>query len=194
MDLPESVLADGLLSESERAVFALFKDFVDSEGAAREKKAIKLGDILGTPGEFGTYLQGKEEERLIRSFHLMRVFRENAELLIEKTWVDHSEDKPKERLHADLESLASEWRSGSVSPAFRRFVSIARSVPALLFGPQGRTPDFLEYAFRIDPKFGLFFWFVGELEKQTRAEVEVRDRPGLYHLETLLGAYLLSNF
>ena len=194
MDLPKVVLADGLLSDSDRAVLRLFVSFVDAEGSEREKLAIALADTLGNPGEFGAYLQGNAEERLIRSFHLMRVFRENTELLIDKTWVDHSEEKPKERLHEDLEALIADWRKNSIQSAFLRFVSIARSVPALLFGPTGRSPEFLEYAFRIDPKFGLFFWIVGELEKQTRSEVEVADRTGLYHLEILLGAYVLSSF
>lgn len=194
MDLPKVVLADGLLSDSDRAVLRLFVSFVDAEGSEREKLAIALADTLGNPGEFGAYLQGNAEERLIRSFHLMRVFRENMELLIDKTWVDHSEEKPKERLHEDLEALIADWRKNSIQSAFLRFVSIARSVPALLFGPTGRSPEFLEYAFRIDPKFGLFFWIVGELERQARSEMELADRATLFHLEILLGAYVLSSF
>lgn len=194
MDLPKVVLADGLLSDSDRAVLRLFVSFVDAEGSEREKLAIALADTLGNPGEFGAYLQGNAEKRLIRSFHLMRVFRENTELLIDKTWVDHSEEKPKERLHEDLEALIADWRKNSIQSAFLRFVSIARSVPALLFGPTGRSPEFLEYAFRIDPKFGLFFWIVGELERQARSEMELADRANLFHLEILLGAYVLSSF
>ncbi len=194
MNFPEVVLADGLLSDSDRDVLRLFASFVDAGGDERETLAIKLADALGNPGEFGVYLRGNAEERLIRSFHLMRVFRENMELLIDKTWVDHSEEKPKERLHEDLESLIADWRKNSVQSAFLRFVSIARSVPALLFGPTGRSPEFLEYAFRIDPKFGLFFLIVGELERQTRSESEPSDRAGLLHLEILIGAYVLSSF
>ncbi|MEN6478002.1 MAG: hypothetical protein ABFC75_08470 [Rectinema sp.] len=194
MDLPESVLADGLLSDQERETFILFGALVEAEGKEREVLAVRIADILGNPGEFAPYLQGEEEERTIRSFHLLRVFRENVELLIQKTWVDKSEEKPKERLLEDLERFIAEYRESAIMPAFRRFVGIARSVPALLFGSIGRSPDFLEYAFRIDPKFGLFFWFVGELEEQTHSAQTDGECNGLYRLETLLGAYILSSF
>ena len=194
MDLPKVALADGLLSDQERETFSLFDAFVEAEGKEREALVVRLADVLGNPGEFSIYLQGEEEDKQIRSFHLLRVFRENVELLIQKTWVDKSEEKPKERLLEDLERFIAEYRENAVMSAFRRFVGIARSVPALLFGTIGRTPDFLEYAFRIDPKFGLFFWLVGELEEQTRAPHDDKDRTELYRLETLLGAYILSSF
>ncbi len=135
-----------------------------------------------------------DDQRLIRTFHLLRVFRENVELLVHKTWVNESEEKPKQILFEDLKVFVEDYRAGRMGSAFRRFVSIARAIPSLLFGSAGKAPDFLEYAFRIDPKFGLFFWFVGELEKQMRSNEEIEDRDELYKLETLLGAYVLSCF
>jgi hypothetical protein len=193
MDIPSAAKVDSLLSESERQAFDVFETLVGAK-SDRGFQAARLADFLGNPGEFSTYLQGSDEERLVRSFHLLRIFRENVELLVHKTWVDQSEDKPKERLLEDLESFIGEYREGDVLAAFRRFVGIARSIPTLLFGAAGRAPDFLDYAFRIDPKFGLFFWYVGELEKQIRTPPSGGDTEELYALETLLGAYVLASF
>ena len=153
-----------------------------------------MADVLGNPGEFAFYVHCSDDQRLIRTFHLLRVFRENVELLVHKTWVNESEEKPKQILFEDLKVFVEDYRAEKMGSAFRRFVSIARAIPSLLFGSAGRAPDFLEYAFRIDPKFGLFFWFVGELEKQMRSNEEIEDRDELYKLETLLGAYILSCF
>jgi hypothetical protein len=60
-----------------------------------------------------------------------------------------------------------------------------------LFGHQSRAEDFIAYCFRIDPKFGLFFWYVSELEKQAREGVNDED---LLTVESLIGVYVLSCF
>ena len=33
----------------------------------------------------------------------------------------------------------------------------------LMFGQMSRTPDFEEYALRIDPEFGIFCWYIQNL-------------------------------
>ncbi|HTX72604.1 MAG TPA: hypothetical protein VMC79_07235, partial [Rectinemataceae bacterium] len=75
---------------------------------------------------------------------------------------------------------------------FRRFVALAHAIANLLFGAQSRASDFLVYCFRIDPKFGLFFWFVGELEGQVRGAPLPGDE--LLTMEILIGVYVLSSF
>lgn len=185
---------DTFLSDSEKKTLELFHALVDEKGSVRESYAIRLADVLGNPGEFSFYMQCSEDQKLIRTFHLLRVFRENVELLVHKTWVNEADEKPKEILFEDLKVFIEDYRDGRMTSAFRRFVSIARTIPSLLFGSAGRAPDFLEYAFRIDPKFGLFFWYVNELEKQMRASSNIEDKDQLYRIETLLGAYILSCF
>lgn len=187
-------MLDTFLSDSEKKTLELFHDLVSAKSSLRESFAIRLADVLGNPGEFSFYIHCTDDQKLIRTFHLLRVFRENVELLVHKTWVNEGDEKPKEILFEDLKAFIEDYRLGKMSSAFRKFVSIARTIPSLLFGSAGRAPDFLEYAFRIDPKFGLFFWFVGELEKQMRASEEIAEREELYKLETLLGAYILSCF
>jgi len=194
MDYAEPSVLDAYLTDTEKRTLELFQALVREKGALRESYAIRLADVLGNPGEFAFYIHCSDDQRLIRTFHLLRVFRENVELLVHKTWVNESEEKPKQILFEDLKVFVEDYRAERMGSAYRRFVSIARAIPSLLFGSAGRAPDFLEYAFRIDPKFGLFFWFVGELEKQMRSTGEIEARDELYKLETLLGAYILSCF
>lgn len=187
-------MLDTYLTDSEKRTLELFNALVSEKCSMRESYAIRLADVLGNPGEFSFYIHCTEDQKLIRTFHLLRVFRENVELLVHKTWVNDADEKPKQILFEDLKLFIEDYREGKMGSAFRRFVSIARAIPSLLFGSAGRAPDFLEYAFRIDPKFGLFFWYVSELEKQMRAASDIVERDELYRLETLLGAYILSCF
>lgn len=192
MDFADGPALDSFLSDSDKRALELFNAMVAKVGQEREAKAEHLADILGNSGEFGFYLGGTEDQRLIRTFHLLRVFRENVELLAHKTWVTEADEKTNQILFEDLRVFIEDYRGGRMGSAFRRFVSIARVIPTFFFGSAGRAPDFLEYAFRMDPRFGLFFWYVGELEKQMRSTAELTDKDQLFRLETLLGAYALS--
>jgi hypothetical protein len=194
MDNPGTSMLDAYLTDSEKRTLELFHALVSEKSSLRESYAIRLADVLGNPGEFSFYMHCTSDQKLIRTFHLLRVFRENVELLVHKTWVNEADEKPKEILFEDLKVFIEDYREDKMGSAFRRFVSIARAIPSLLFGSAGRAPDFLEYAFRIDPKFGLFFWFVGELEKQMRSSSEIVEKDDLFRIETLLGAYILSCF
>jgi len=194
MDYADTSMLDSYLSDSEKRTLELFHALVSEKAAMRESYAIRLADVLGNPGEFSFYIHCTEDQKLIRTFHLLRVFRENVELLVHKTWVEKTEEKPKERLLSDLEAFERDFMKGSVSLAFLRFVAIARSVATLLFGSAGRAADFILYAFRIDPKFGLFFWYVGELENQTRVPMEGPAAEALMRVESLIGVFTLSCF
>jgi hypothetical protein len=191
MSFPESAIDDRLVTDAEKAAFDVLPLLVGADDARRSRYAIQLADIIGNPGEFQQYVVGAPAERLARIDHLLRVFRDNVELLIHKTWVEKSEEKPKERLIEDLAAFERDFREGAISPAFRRFVGIANAIAGLLFGHQSRAADFLVYCFRIDPKFGLFFWFIGELERQSR---ESSPSDGVMADEILIGTYAVSSF
>ena len=194
MEHADVAVLDPFLTDSEKRTLELFHSMVSEKGPVRESYAIRLADVLGNPGEFTFYIHCTDDQKLIRTFHLLRVFRENVELLVHRTWVSEADEKPKEALIEDLKAFVEDYRDGRMGSSFRRFVSLSRAIPSLLFGSAGRAPDFLEYAFRIDPKFGLFFWFVSELEKQMRSAGDFAEKDELFRLETLLGAYVLSCF
>jgi len=180
-----------LVTDAEKVAFETLPLLIGAADARRGRYAIQLADILGNPGEFEQYISGNGAERLAHMDRLLRMFRENVELLVHKTWVEKSEERPKERLLEDLLAFEREFRDGIVSPAFKRFVALANSIASLLFGHQSKAEDFVLYCFRIDHKFGLFFWYIGELEKQAREGSYTDD---LLTVETLIGAYVLSSF
>jgi hypothetical protein len=192
MSFPESAIDDRLVTDAERTAFHLMPLLVAADDGVRTRYAIQLADIMGNPAEFQHYVVGSSGDRLARMDRLLRVFRENVELLVHKTWVEKSEEKPKERLLEELLSFERDFRDGAVGPAFRRFVALAHSIANLLFGAQSRAEDFLVYCFRIDPKLGLFFWYVAELEKQVRSAASPSD--DLMTTEALVGVYVLSSF
>ena len=194
MDFVDSARVDTLVTGSEKKVFELFESMVKSTGQERKKSALALANLLGNPGEFSFYIDCTEDQRLIRVFHLLRVFRENMTLLINKTWADGSQNTTQEELLGDLARFIEEYRDFRIVSAFRTFVGIARQIPSLLFGSLGKANDFLEYAFRIDPKFGLFFWYIGEIELQLRNIENIPEHRELFDLEVLIGAFVLSCF
>jgi hypothetical protein len=191
MSSRETAIDERLATEAEKAAFKALPLLISAEESRRARYAVQIADILGNAGEFHQYVSGSGPERLARIDRLLRVFRENVELLVHKTWVEKAEEKPKDRLLEDLLAFEREFRDGAVVNAFKRFVALANSLASLLFGHQSKAEDFLAYCFRIDPKFGLFFWYIGELEKQAR---EGSFPEELFTMETILGVYVLSSF
>ncbi|HUW40639.1 MAG TPA: hypothetical protein VMV90_06480 [Rectinemataceae bacterium] len=192
MSFVESAIDDRLVTEAEKAAFEVLPLLAGASGELRNRYAVQLADLMGDPGEFQHYLVGSSADRLARIDRLLRVFHENVELLVHKTWVEKTDEKPKERLLDDLSAVERDFREGAIAPAFKRFVALAHAIAHLLFGQQSRASDFLVYCFRIDPKFGLFFWYIDQLEAQARGPSLPTDE--LMTLETLLGVYVLSSF
>lgn len=191
MSSRETEIDERLATDAEKAAFKALPLLIAADENRRARYAIQIADVLGNSGEFHQYVSGSPPERLARIDRLLRVFRENVELLVHKTWVEKAEEKPKDRLLEDLLTFEREFRDGAVGASFKRFVALANSLASLLFGHQSKAEDFVAYCFRIDLKFGLFFWYVGELEKQAREGDHADD---LLTVETLLGVYVLSSF
>jgi hypothetical protein len=191
MSSRETETDDLVATDIEKAAFKALPLLIAADENRRARYAVQIADILGNSGEFHQYVSGSAADRLARIDRLLRVFRENVELLVHKTWVEKTEEKPKDRLLEDLSTFEREFRDGAVVAAFKRFVALANSLASLLFGHQSKAEDFVAYCFRIDLKFGLFFWYVGELEKQAREGDHADD---LLTVETLLGVYVLSSF
>ncbi|MDA8426160.1 MAG: hypothetical protein M0Z80_08465 [Treponema sp.] len=192
MSFVETAIDDRLVTEAEKAAFAVLPLLVGAAGEKRNRYAAQLADLMGDPGEFQHYLVGPPADRLARIDRLLHIFHENVELLVHKTWVEKTDEKPKERLLDDLFAVERDFRDGSIASAFKRFVALAHALAHLLFGAQSRASDFLVYCFRIDPKFGLFFWYIDQLEAQARASCLPSE--DLLTVETLLGIYVLSSF
>lgn len=173
----------------EKAAFEIFPLLVSTNNVVlRREYASALADIIGTPGDFHTYVRGNSGDLASRHKHLMEIFKDNVRLLVDKTWVDKHDDKRKARTIQELEALATAFLGGDYQGGLKRFTSVADSVAILLFGEAPSDDGFMDYVFRIDPRLGVFYWYISCLREQAKVE------PELARLELLVGLYSLSSF
>ena len=125
---------------------------------------------------------GGEEEKLISSFY------NNLLLLIQKTWVEKSDQELKEQVLYQLKELTSHLERKTYAKAYDLFLKIVDTVVYLMFGAQSKAKDFEEYALRIDPEFGIFWWYIQALPKENAGQEE-KSRTCV-----LLGMYFLANY
>ena len=116
---------------------------------------------------------------------LVSSFKKNLTLLIQKTWVEKSDIALKDQLLYQLEIFLSndKW-----SDNYTLFLQLINQAVFLMFGQKPDTPDFAEYTLRIDPEFGIFWWYVSNLPPTTEwSEDKCR-------LAMMLGMYFLANY
>lgn len=190
MGFPEYATDDPLAMDVEKAAFEVFPLLIGAENRfLREQYATAFANILGNSGEFHRYVTGSPGDRLVRINTLFKAFRDNAGLLVSKTWVEDHDLARKEAVGTDLASFVMDFQNGDAAKALPRFVALARGIAHLLFGHQSNAKDFIEYVFRIDPKLGLFFWYVeelGRLDSNAAEELKI--------LLLILGVYFIASF
>jgi len=89
---------------------------------------------------------------------------------------------------AALESFVGMVSAGDCVNALPAFVGVANSVAVLLFGEDANDAGFMEYVFRIDPRLGIFYWYVERLRGQSQVD------PDLALIELYIGIYSLASF
>ena len=148
------------------------------------KASVTLADFFGAGNAFKKIADGTDdsEEKLISSFH------NNLVLLIQKTWVEKSDETLKAQVLYQLEEFCGQITSKAYTQAYPQFFSILNDVVYLMFGTQTKSTDFADYALRIDPEFGIFWWYIQSLPKDA-AWTEEKSRIAL-----LLGMYFLANY
>jgi hypothetical protein len=187
-----------LVRDYQRVASEIFPLIIKADNSfLRDQYAIAFANVLGNQGEFYQYLTGPQGERLLNVDKLLSSFKSNVSLIVQKTWVESAETEAREAVLADMESLAAAFSGASYEKALERFLSMVRKLAALIFGSLSEQDDFVEYAFRIEPKFGLFVWFVGEIEREWKAAGKGTDaasgtRADITRLELLIGMYFLS--
>ncbi len=122
------------------------------------------------------------EQKLIDSFY------NNLKLLVEKTWVEPSDAAVKDQVLYQIDKVHNKMEQRNFADCYVDFVNLLADVVYLLFGPQSKKDDFQEYALRIDPEFGIFWWYVQSLPKTSVWENE-KSRAAV-----LLGMYFLANY
>ncbi|MCR4821389.1 MAG: hypothetical protein K5873_00770 [Treponema sp.] len=110
--------------------------------------------------QFGSGFDISTEESVKK---LTTSFKKNLTLLIQKTWVDQSDISLKEEILVKLDKYCDSVEGNAWAQVFPAFTSIVNDVIYLMFGSLSKTADFAEYALRIDPEFGIFWWYVNSL-------------------------------
>ena len=163
-----------------KAVFAEGLDKVPAE------EAMVIAEQFGADSSFKSVLEASEvtaaERKLISSFN------SNVNLLVQKTWVEKDDEALKEKVLYKLDGLCKEFENDNYGVSYVGLVQLLRDVVYLMFGTQTNSGEFLEYAFRIDPGFGIFWWYVESLPTERPAAEAVAKA------YLLLSMIFLSNY
>ena len=148
------------------------------------KASVVLADLFGAGTVFDSISNPKSdsEEKLIKSFH------NNLLLLIQKTWVEKSDEGLKAQVLYQLEEFCAAVTHGNYLEYYPQFFEIVDSVVYLMFGSQAKAKDFSDYALRIDPEFGIFWWYMQSLPREAKWALEKT------RVAVLLGMYFLANY
>lgn len=116
---------------------------------------------------------------------LVASFKHNLTLLIQKTWVEKSDIALKDQLLYQLEIFLGneEWKAN-----YTLFLQLINQAVFLMFGQKPDTPEFAEYSLRIDPEFGIFWWYISGLPPKAEW-TEEKCRTAM-----MMGMYFLANY
>lgn len=115
--------------------------------------------IVANSFESGKYEIDSEDDEI----KLISSFKRNLSLLVEKTWVEKDDTSLKEEILYKLEQFCIAIEKGKWKESYTSFINILNNVSFLMFGSQTQNPEFEEYAYRIDPEFGIFWWYIRSL-------------------------------
>lgn len=175
----------------------LIKQFVDDSSfnamstlleSDSEQEVIKAGVQIAQALELGNGFEKiadsstDSEGKLISSFH------NNLVLLIQKTWVEKTDESLKAQVLYHMDEFTEQLEKKSYASAYSLFFEIVEDVVYLMFGNQTKTKDFDDYALHIDPEFGIFWWYFKELPPNAKWSAEKT------RIAVLLGMYFLANY
>ncbi len=145
----------------------LIKDFISKDAidsldiliSSSDSSEISKSAVV-VASQFGSGFDISQEDSVKK---LITSFKKNLTLLIQKTWVDQSDISLKEEILVMLEKYCASIEKDKWSEVFASFTKILSDVVYLMFGSMAKSEDFGEYALRIDPEFGIFWWYVKSL-------------------------------
>lgn len=147
------------------------------------ESAVKVAGAFSAEAAFSKIAEDKVAEG-----HLVQSFHKNLQLLVQKTWVEQSDADLKEQVLFRLNELCKDMSEKLYSKSYLPFFSMLSDAVYLMFGVQTQSAEFGEYAVRIDPEFGIFWWYISKLPKEN-GWTEEKCR-----LALLLGMYFLANY
>ena len=173
-----------LISEFvEPKVIEAVPEFINATDVAEiNRLATVISGLFNAQDVFAEVLEGTDDSKLIASF------KKNLTLLIQKTWVEKTDEAVKEQVLYNLEQFCAYAEDGKYADEYARFSQILSDVVYLMFGPQSKEPEFESYALRIDPEFGIFWWYIQSLPETSSFSSEK------CRVLILLGMYFLANY
>lgn len=154
-------------------------DFLKKEDRFN-KAADAIASAFGSSDGF-TKMKDADIKKLVVSF------KHNLTLLIQKTWVEKSDIALKDQLLYKMESFLS-TDDASWAANYVLFREIIDQAVYLMFGQPTDTPDFAEYTLRIDPEFGIFWWYISSLPN------EISWSEDKCRVAMMLGMFFLANY
>jgi hypothetical protein len=157
------------------------------------KAAAEFAKSLGIGAEYQHVLALDKSSEDLKTF--LEYFQNNLELLIQKTWVEKSDERRKGKLQDDIPSFMAKIEKGDFPGVIEEFGAILEELAYLFFGTQSKKDDFAEYTFRIDAQMGLFWWYGSRLAalKELIEKNNDSDEKFLWAV-LLLGICYLTNF
>lgn len=163
----------------------IFLDTSDQDSYTTAAK--KISCALGADSSFSAVCDGNSEaeEKFLTSF------KKNLTLLVQKTWVEKYDESSKEAILYKLENYCKDINEEKFLVCYGEFLEILDSVVALMFGNQPKNPDFMDYAIRIDPEFGIYWWYVSSLPRKVE---DINWSNEKLRLSLCLAMVFLSNY
>jgi hypothetical protein len=158
------------------------------------KSAAAFAKSLGIGVEYQRLLALEKDNRELQVF--LEHFQNNLDLLIQKTWVEKSDENRKEKLQDEVPLLMASIEKNDFNKAIKEFGAILEELAYLFFGAQSTKDDFTEYTFRIDAQMGLFWWYGGRLSVLNGQDSAAAGGGGdkAWWAVLLIGLCYLTNF
>lgn len=128
---------------------------------------------------------------------VIQSFNKNVHLLIDKTWVEHTEELFKMETARSLDKMTDLLVSFLIEknekkeiyrPNFEAFCTISSDIVYLLFGKEAKLDSLVEYVMRMEPRFGLFCYYLSQIKQMKKLD-EHKGR-----LAILLAIVFLAEF
>lgn len=150
--------------------------------------AVRLAAAFSEQDDFMAVMSDKDDSRDEAERKLVAGFEKNLELLVQKTWVEKADESMKEEMLQRIDTLCHNLVNYDYHRALSEFLPVLHDVVYLLFGSLAKQASFLEYAVRIDPDFGFFWYYINSLPSHD-AWSEEKCRAAV-----LLGIFFLATF
>ncbi|MBQ9237704.1 MAG: hypothetical protein IJ191_00085 [Treponema sp.] len=164
-----------------KTINALDTFIAADDSAACSSQTDVIARVFGATDTSFLQSGSEQEQKLIQSF------KNNLSLLVEKTWVEKSDIELKEHVLYQVgqfyNNASCTWKDSYVP-----FLDMINKAVQLMFGQQPHSEQFNAWAFRIDPEFGIFWWYISSLPHDAVwSEEKCR-------IAILLGMYFLANY